>query len=71
MNVNEDATMFADNFRILASILPKPVASHAFSFLRIETLSTSVGENFLYIPEDCMINIIIYGMIINITAGLI
>ena len=47
MKVNEGAIMFADNFKILAGILSKPVALHAFKALRVEvTLSTSIGENF-------------------------
>ena len=44
--------MFADNFKILAGILSKPVALHAFRSLRVEaTLSTSIGENFKNVPE--------------------
>ena len=52
IKVNEGAIMFADNFKILAGILSKPVALHAFRSLRAEaTLSTSIGENFKNVPE--------------------
>ncbi len=53
MNVNEGAIMFADNFRILAGILSRPVALHAFRPLRVEaTLSTDIGDNFKNVSED-------------------
>ena len=52
IKVNEGAIMFADNFKILAGILSKPVALHAFGSLRVEaTLSTSIGKNFKNVPE--------------------
>ena len=45
--------MFADNFRILAGILSRPVASNAFRPLRVEaTLSTDIGDNLKNVSED-------------------
>ena len=47
MKVSEGAIISADNFKILAGVLSKPVALHAFRPLKVEaTLSTCIGENF-------------------------
>ena len=45
--------MFEDNFRILAGILSRPVALHAFRPLRVEAaLSTDIGNNLKNVSED-------------------
>ena len=52
MKVSEGAIISADNFKILAGILSKPVASHAFRPLKIEaTQSTCIGKNFKKYPR--------------------
>ena len=46
MNVSEGAMILADNLRILAGILSRPVTLDVFKFLRGETaLSTRIGKN--------------------------
>jgi ligand-binding sensor domain-containing protein len=55
MNFNEGAIIFEDNFKILAGILSRPVALHAFRPLKVEaTLSRliSTQENYLWIGTD-------------------
>ena len=53
MKVSEGAIIPADNFRIFAGILSKPVALHAFRPLKVEaTPSTCIGEDFKKVSED-------------------
>ena len=53
MKISESAIISADNFKILAGILSKPVALHAFRPLKVEaTLSTCIGENIKKVSED-------------------